>query len=113
MIKVSASDYLNDRLFDIDGRVVADIGFDALGEFAFDFLEFGAHGFDHVDGVAVGQHVHADEDRLLAGEAHFGVIVVAAEFDFGDVFNPHDGVTLIQDRELLEFFDGTDVSVGS
>ena len=59
---------------------------------------------DHLEQIGRRRHQDADIDRLLAVEADFGLIVLGAERDIGDVLEPHDGAAALLDHQIAEFF---------
>ena len=86
--------------------------FHARRELFLDFGQRGADGLDDIKRVGRGQHPYPDEGRLLAVEADVRVVTLRAQLDVGDVFEPHDGVVLLPDHQLAEFFGGFEIGVG-
>jgi len=102
-----------DGIVDVSGRVVGHLGVHAGGEFLLDLLQFHTHALDHVDRVCIWQNPNAHEDSLLAGEAHFRVVIFRAENDVGDISQPNKCAFVLADDELFELVRGVQIGVRS
>ena len=105
-------EHLADRIGDIHGRVVADARVETGGQLGFDLFELLTHRRDDIEGVGVGEHPHAHEDRLLPGETHRGIVVLGTQHHVGNVLEPNDRATAFPQYQLLELFHGAQVGVG-
>ena len=94
-------DFVN-RVVDVSSCVISNFGLHTARQFFFDLLKLGADTLDHVDRVRVWQNVNAHEHRFLAGEAHFGVVILGAEHDVGDVADSNECAFVLLDHQLLE-----------
>ena len=83
--------HLLDRGIDRRRDVVGDVPLHRVGEELRQLLHLGADGLRGLDGVAVGRQRHRDARRRAAVEAGGELVVVAAEFDPGDVAQAHVG----------------------
>ena len=101
-----------DRVADVDRGIVADAALQAGRQVAVDFLQFGPHPGEHIQGIGIGQHPDPHEDGFLAGETYFGIIVLRAEHHVGHVLEPHDRSVTLADDQLFELFCRVEVGVG-
>ena len=103
-------DFVN-GVVDVGRRVVGHLGGHAARQFLFDLLQLGAHPLDDVDRVRIGQDPDAHEDRFLPGEADFGVVVLCAKNNIGDVAQPNECAFVLPHNELLELVCGMQIRV--
>ena len=96
-------DFVN-RVVDVSSCVISNFGLHTARQFFFDLLKLSAHSLNHIDRVRIWQNVNAHEDRFLAGEAHFGVVILGAEHDVGDIADSNECAFVLFDYELFELF---------
>ncbi len=74
-------------------------------------FDLNADALDDVDRVRVRQNEDAHENRFLAGEADFGVVVFGAENDIGDIAEPNECALVLLNHQLLELVGRVQVGV--
>ena len=106
-------DHLVDRVVDVGGRVIGDAWPACRPAGPSGSTSISSRDrVDDIERVGVRQDEDAHEDRGLAGEADFGVVVLGAQLDVGDVAQAHDRVVLLADDEVLELLDRAQIGVG-
>ena len=99
-----AADHLVDGAVHEFGGIVDDLAAEPVRQQRLNFRENLVDAGDHLEQIGRRRHLDADIDRLLAVETDFGVVVLGAERDIGDVLEPHDGATGLLDHQIAEFF---------
>ena len=104
-------DHFVDGVADVFRRVVGDFSLQAARQIFLDGNHFLAHAFDDVERVRVRQRPDAHEDRVLAAETDFGVVIFRAERNVGDVAQAHERAAGLADDEIFEFLDRAQIGV--
>ena len=104
--------YLLDGAVDEDRRVVGDLAAYAGRELAGNLRKGVADRLGDVEEIRLRSDLDADEDRALAIEGHRVVVTLRAQFNVGDVGEPHDCTVLLADDQLPEVLDGVHVGGG-
>ena len=86
------------------GGIVDDLAVEPVRQQRLDFREHLVDAGDHLEQIGRWRHQDADIDRLLAVEADLGLVILGAERDIGDVFEPHDGAAALLDHQIAELF---------
>ena len=98
-------DHLAHGVADVGGRVVGDHDLHARRQLGADVLDLLVDVADDVDRAGAGQHPHAHEHRLLAGETYVLVVVVGAQLHVGDVLQSDQRAVLLADDQPLEIVE--------
>ena len=103
---------LDDGGVDELGGVVDDFTDDPGWQLRLDFGERFADALRDRQDIGLRRHLDAKEYRPLAAERDVQIVVLGAECDLGDIFEPHDRVAHLLDRQLPKLLDRMQIGSG-